>query len=319
MTTDPVPGSDSASASGSDLDGAEPLESPVWYGPLRAPSWLVPRVRDDAARVMFCAEPWDESTVDAPGRDLRLGVPMYLAESIRFGTNGRPVVMRGPAGEADAFADADMVVRSAVLPGGDPLVRLRIVDPRGVVLDEVVREAHDETTLGAALEGLPRACADALGGGGVRPIWNSLYSLPSGGALVAYVRGQRACLRVSEQALARTADAASVADRRDDVRAILKSLGSLATSTTELFPALLFFGALLAAYDVASPVVGESRLPANARCTIATDPLDPVYAISALVLRIFGDLATSERRLDKLRLTEDPAVHRWIDDVRALA
>lgn len=303
----------------SEAGGTAPLEAPVWFGPLLEPSWLVPRVRDDAPRVLLCAEPWDDRLVDGPGRDLRLGLPMYLAESIRFGTNGRPIVVRGPAEEAEPFPDAELAVRSAVAPDGDPSVRLRVADASGAVLGEIVREAHDVATLGAALEALPRACADLLADAGIRPIWNSLYSLPPGRALVTYVRGQRACLRVSEESLPRAADAVAVADRRDDVRAILKGLGSLATSTSEPFPALLFFGALLAAHGVASPVVGEFRLLANARCTIATDPLDPVFAMSALVLRLFGDLSTSERRLDKLGMTDDLAVHRWIEDVRTVA
>ena len=36
--------------------GAEPIGAPVWFAPLRSPSWLVPRVRDDAVRMVFCAE-----------------------------------------------------------------------------------------------------------------------------------------------------------------------------------------------------------------------------------------------------------------------
>ncbi len=303
----------------SEVGGVSAIESPVWYGPLREPSWLVPGVREEAVRVAFCAEPWQQKTVDEAGRDLRLGLPLYLAESIRFGTNARPLAVRTPAGEADRPPDAAVFVRSAVAPDGGGSVRLRVLDPAGAVLTEIVREATDEATLGAALEGLPRACIEAAASNGVRPIWNSLYALPSSAALVSYVRGQRACLRVSEGALPEAADSAAVADRRNDVRSILGGLGTLATSTSEPFPALLFFGSLLAAHDAGSPVVGEFRLQANARCTIATDPLDPVYAMTALVLRIFGDREASERRMEKLRTVDDPAVHRWVARVAAIA
>ena len=302
-----------------EVGGVPALESPVWYGPLREPSWLVPRVREDAARVVFCAEPWQQTAVDEAGRDLRLGLPLYLAESIRFGTNARPLAVRAPAGETDRLPDAAVVVRSAVAPDGGGSVRLRVLDHAGAVLTEIAREATDEEALGAALESLPRACIDAAASSGVRPIWNSLYALPSSAALVSYVRGQRACLRVSEEALPKTADSAAVANRRSDLRSILGGLGSLATSTSEPFPALLFFGALLAAHDAGSPVVGEFRLQANARCTIATDPLDPVYAMTALVLRIFGDREASQRRMDRLRTVDDPAVHRWVARVAAIA
>ncbi|MDQ3210427.1 MAG: hypothetical protein M3Q20_04480 [Actinomycetota bacterium] len=302
-----------------DAFGPGSLEPPVWYGPLREPSWLVPRVRDDAARVLFCAEPWQASAVGGAGRDLRLGLPLFLAEALRFGTDARAVVMRTPVPEPERFPGAAMIVRTAVAPEGEASIRVRVLDPIGVVVSETVREAHDEAMVAAVLEGLPRVCMDAVASSGIRQVWSSVSRPPSGVALVSYVRGQRACLRVSDEAVPATADATSVADRRNDVRSILTGLGSLATSTSETFPALLFFGALLAAHDVGSPVVGELRLQANARCTIATDPHDPIYAMSALVLRIFGDRDTSERRMDKLRALDDPMMHRWVARVAAIA
>ena len=70
------------------LDAA-PLETPVWFGPLREPEWLLPRVRDDAPTIVFAAERWREPGVDGAGKDLRLGLPLYLAEAARFGTNAR--------------------------------------------------------------------------------------------------------------------------------------------------------------------------------------------------------------------------------------
>ena len=63
--------------------GAEPIGAPVWFAPLRSPSWLVSRVRDDAVRVVFCAEAWRQD-VGGSGRDLRLGLPLYLAEAARY-------------------------------------------------------------------------------------------------------------------------------------------------------------------------------------------------------------------------------------------
>lgn len=300
-------------------DAPDVIEPPVWFGPLREPSWLVPRVRDDAPRVVVCAEAWGEQPVDGPGRDLRLGLPMYLAEAIRFGTDARGASMAGPVGGSDPIPDAAIVVRTAVAPDGDASVRMRVLDGSGAVLDEVVREARDAATLGDALAGLPRACIDSLARARVRPIWNSLYTLPPGESLVAYVRGLRACRRITEEALPSTADVAAVAERRDDVRSTLTALGSLATSTTEAFPALLFFGGVLAAHDVGAPMVGEFRLPVNSRSTTATQPFDPVFAMSALALRIFGDRATSDRRLAALQASDGAGMRAWIDVVRTVA
>ncbi|HEX7246947.1 MAG TPA: hypothetical protein VF351_02475, partial [Actinomycetota bacterium] len=156
------------------------IEPPVWYGPLREPSWLLPRVRDDAPRVVFCAEAWGDQPVDPPGRDLRLGLPMYLAEAIRFGTDARCVVMPAPGTGSHAIVGGDAVVRTEVAPNGDASIRVRVIDGSGAVVDEVVREARDAATLGEALASLPRACSEALARCGVRPIWNSLYTLPAG-------------------------------------------------------------------------------------------------------------------------------------------
>lgn len=297
---------------------AEPIGAPVWFAPLRAPSWLVPRVRDDAARVVFCAEAWKGQPVGGAGRDLRLGLPLYLAEAARFGTDSRPVALRHPVEPRDALPEAPVVVRSAVSPGGRGAILVRVSDLGGARVAEIAREATDEATLGDALGGLPRAVAEAASRGGVRPVWDSMYALPGGSPLASYVRGSHACLRVTDEALSASADAEAIASRRADVRSVLTTLGSLATSTSEPFPALLFFGALLAARDAGSPVVGEFRMPANVRCTAATDPLDPVYAMAALVMRVFGDLEASERRIELLWESGDPSMRRWLARVQAV-
>ena len=52
----------------------EPSAVPVWFDPLREPTWLVPAVKTDAPRILYCAERWGEGRVDGAGRDLRLGV-----------------------------------------------------------------------------------------------------------------------------------------------------------------------------------------------------------------------------------------------------
>jgi hypothetical protein len=302
-------------------EAAASLDEPVWYAPLRSPSWLVPGVRDGAPVVAFGAEPWPEG-VDTAGRDLRLGFPLYLAEALRFGTNARAIAIRGAPDEAldEAPAEhgASITVRTAVAPEGSASIRVRMFDERGEMLAEADRRATDEASLGEALASLPFVVAEAAAPVGVRPIWNSLYTLPHGAALTTYVRGQHACRRTIDDVVPDDAPAERVAERRADVSATLRGLGDLATSTPEPFAAMLFFGALLAARDTRSPVVGDFRLPANARCTAATDPLDPVYAMAALVLRVFGDRDASERRIGALRSTGDPAMVEWLDRIQAI-
>jgi len=296
----------------------EPLEPPVWYTPLRSPSWLVPVVREGAPTIVFRAEAWEDRAVGAAGRDLRLGLPVYLAEAVRFGTNARPLAGTLPLSGSEAVPGAPVTVRSAVGVEGRASITLRVLDAAGDVIAEVVREAHDEETLGAALERLPRAVVEAVGPAGIRPVWSSLYSVPTGAALAAYVRGQRACLRLRDGALPASADADSIAARRADVRAVLEALGSLATSSPGPFPALLFFGALLAAHDAGSSVVGDFRMQASVRWTAATDPVDPVFAIAALVMRVFGDLDASDRRIGVLRARDDGSLRRWLADVQTV-
>ncbi|CAN5648127.1 hypothetical protein BH18ACT17_BH18ACT17_13600 [soil metagenome] len=304
--------------SADDPDIAAPLDPPVWYEPLRAPSWLVPGIRDDAATIVYSAEAWQEPSVDPARSDLRLGLPLYLAEAARFGTNTRPIALRTALAPGDRVPDARFMMRSAVAPGSDASIRVRVHDAHDDVIGEVVRQAKDERSLGEALEALPHAVSEITPKEDVRRTWSSAYILPSGPALTAYVRGQRACLRLRDGVLPSAADPDAIAERRAAVRLVLGGLGSLATSTSEPFPALLFFGALLAAHDAESPVVGEFRLQANARCTTATDPRDPVYAMAALVMRLFGDLDASERRMKALRATSDESMQTWLERVKAV-
>ena len=297
-------------------DAAAPLETPVWFGPLREPAWLLPGVRADAPTLVFAAERWREPGVDGDGTDLRLGVPLFLAEAARFGTNARALALRDAVDPEDPPPQGVVTVRSAVAPEGTPSIRLRVFDAQGEPLDEVVRDAHDAAALGGALGQLLHAVTQASAASGVRPIWNSMYSLPSGVALTSYVRGLHAALRVNDDALPETAHVDALSERRGDVRTVLTSLGALATSASEPFPALLFFGALAAAADARSSVVGDFRLQSNARCMTATDPLDPVYSMAMLVMYLFGDRSAADRRAEALRATGDERVTRWVARVR---
>ena len=56
-----------------------------------------PASRKDAPRVELAAEPWpEEPAPDQDGRDLRQGLPLFLAEGIRYLTNALPSVRAEP-------------------------------------------------------------------------------------------------------------------------------------------------------------------------------------------------------------------------------
>lgn len=143
-------------------------------------------MREGAPTIVFCAEAWDDQAVGAAGRDLRLGLPVYLAEAVRFGTNARPLA--GRLALSGSEVRPAVTVRSAVGAEGRASITLRVLDAAGDVIADVAREVNDEVTLGAVLEGLPRAVVEAVGLAGIRPAWSSLYSLPAGSFLAAYVR-----------------------------------------------------------------------------------------------------------------------------------
>ena len=111
---------------------AEPLEPPVWFEPLRSPSWLVPGVRDGAPRIVCCAEPWQGTAVDTAGRDLRLGLPLYLVRGAAVRHERSAGRSEGTASLGRRARDADLIVPSAVAPTVAPRVRVRVLDPLGV-------------------------------------------------------------------------------------------------------------------------------------------------------------------------------------------
>jgi hypothetical protein len=301
--------------------GAGVLETPVWYAPLRSPSWLLPAPKADAPSVRFLAErsAGFDGLSDAE-RDLRLGLPLYLAESTRFLASIRPAVDLTAQQPSTPIGGEGRLVWTAIAPDGARLVRVRIADASsGEILTTIERPAQDGDELGGVLSELPRQVADALRNLGAPTLWDARYSLPPPPLTPILVRGQRTALRLGDPSMHVVADDPDRGARlREQVKAILRPLASAATSTKDTYPAMLFFGALVSAAEAGSDVVQSFRLPANARCMDATDERDPVFRISTLVLRSIGDAGVARQRARRLVTLDDAALLAWLTRVESV-
>jgi hypothetical protein len=291
-----------------------PLEAPVWFAPLRSPSWLLPAASKGTIPVTFAAERWpDDAGVSEAGEDLRLGLPLYLAEAIGFLVAVTPSARLDPV---DGGVDArdGLVALCSVAPEGRRVVRIRVADAAsGAERATVELEAADEEGLGAALADLPRALAATLHDLGAISLWDARYTLPPAALAGRLVRGQRTCLRLADPALHEpVSEPDRRARRREQVREVLRPLATAATSTEGSYPAMLFFGSLLSAHDAGADLIQDFRLPANARCMSATEPHDPVFRMSVLVLRAIGDGGVADQRARSLGAVPDPAFVEWL-------
>jgi hypothetical protein len=303
-------------------DGLPPaLEEPIWFERLREPTWLLPRAREGATRVAFVSEHAD----GRPDRDLSLGLPLYLAEAVRFATEAATVALTAPvaAGIGDRPArelDAAVLVTTSTTGAGDlRRLRVRVERPAGTLLDDEL-EAADGPVLGEALADLPRRVTDAVRATGVPGTWAPVYAPPTAVEAVRYVHAHRACLELGHDALYPPADddPEIVSARRTVVKALLGALADFAQRGHGAFPALLYFGGLAGAHTHGSTLPLEFRLQTNAICMEATDPRDIPFRLSALVLRLQGDRQIAERRSRTLQETGDTAVAEWLERVQAV-
>jgi hypothetical protein len=295
------------------------LDEPVWYAPLRAPSRLMPPVRDDAPRAVFAANESDAS--DEPSlRGVRAGLPMFLAEAVRFVSDARTSSV--PAGRDEPDQVVGSRARTGIVEdaGGRTLV-IDIEDAGGGSLAELREHVPDDATLETVIGTLPGAVTGALASTGVRPVWSTVYVPPSPGHAAEQVRGHALCAWLLNPELHRTdpsVDADEAARKRAAVTAALSRLAELAGRSPSPFNALLLFAGLMVVRDAGSGVYLDFRLQANALCMNATDPRDPVYRISVLVFRALGDVEIAMRRARSLA-GEDPALATWLTRTEAVS
>ena len=296
------------------------LEEPVWFERLCEPTWLLPRAREGATRVAFVAESGDDRD-----RDLLVGLPLYLAESVRFATQAVAIAMTAPlpSGSGDISAllvDASIVVTTSL--GGTlegRRLNLRVDGPNGALLDDEL-PATDGDELAETIADLPRRVTDAVRATGVSGTWAPVYAPPSTSQAVRYLHAHRACLELGDDALYPPADddPEIVSARRTIVKALLGALADFAQRAHGAFPTLLYFGGLAAAFAHGSSLPLEFRLQTNALCMEAKDPMDLAYRLSALALRLQGDVSIAERRARTLEGIGDRALAEWLTRVEAV-
>jgi len=297
------------------------LEEPVWFDRLCRPTWLLPPVRDGAARVAFVSE----HRPGEPDRDLSVGLPLYLAESVRFATEAATVAVTAPVppGSGDLPArelDASLLVTTAfaTTPEGRRLL-LRVDGPSGAIV-ETQLAAADGAELGETIAGLPRRVTDAVRSTGIPGTWAPVYASPSASLAVRYLHAHRACLELGDASLYPPADDDTeiVSARRTVVKALLSALADFAQRGRGAFPTLLYFGGLAGAFAHGSNLPLDFRLQTNALCMEAKDPRDLAFRLSALALRLQGDVQVAERRAHTLEGTGDRALAEWLRRVEAV-
>lgn len=290
------------------------LGQPVWYEPLRAPAWLLPKLDDGAPRVVLT--PGEGDPAEAPGdRELREGLPMFLADAVRYSTDARTVVEFGEPGEEEAIRGVVEGIDGAA--GSGPVVHLRAPDGSDL---GTVAGAGMSTSRAGSLAALPGALVSALRPTGVRAVWSTVFQVPDEAHVEEQVRGYAICrwLLDEERHAGEDDDGETTAARRAAVDAALRRLAGLAGRTPDPFAAMLFFAGLAATHRAGNPVYLDHRLAANGICTTATDPLDPVFRLSVLVFRLLGDPVIAGQRIRALASVDDDDLRRWlgrVDDV----
>lgn len=287
------------------------LGQPVWYEPLRSPTWLLPKLDDGAPRVVLT--PGEGDPAEPPEeRELREGLPMFLADAVRYSTDARTVVEFAEPDREEAIRG---VVDGAAGPG--PVVHLHAPDGSDL---GTVADAGVSTSRAGTIAALPGALVSALRPAGVRSVWSTVFQVPDEAHVEEQVRGYAVCrwLLDDDRHAEEEGDREATAARRAVVDAALRRLAELAGRTPNPFAAMLFFAGLAATHRAGNPVYLDHRLAANGICTTATDPLDPVFRMSVLVFRLLGDPVLAGQRARALGSVDDDDLRRWlarVDDV----
>jgi hypothetical protein len=294
---------------------ASTADHPVWYEPLRSPSWLLPKVDADAPRIVFTSTPPPEREA-TPDRELREGLAMYLAEAVRYSTVARTAVSLDASEHPGAIV-AD--VRTVGEPG-EPSLVVQLRGAGGEDLGTLTEPFGDDAGLGRAIGTLPNAVGAALRPAGVRSVWSTVFQVPPEAHAADHVRGYSVCRSLRDPALHRDVaeDSEETARRRAAVDVALRRLADLSGRVTTPFAAMLFFAGLAATHDHGNRAYLGYRLSANGRCTTATDPRDPVFRMSVLVFRLLGDPVIAGQRQRALAGSDDEDLRRWLTRVESV-
>jgi hypothetical protein len=301
-----------------DISPGPKLDTPVWFPPLLEPTWILPTERAGANRLCFAAD-LDPAADGA----LSLGLPLYLAEAIRMTTDAvTSSFTRGfEAGTDEAVVGTDWLGLTRVAEGSNGrTVAVRIRDADGGTLAELERTGLDDAALGATLAELPRLVAQELRDSGVAGVWAPIYVPPSPAHALSSVLGQHLCLTLRDPDTHPRPDAPADdrLSRRSAVKGALTALGDLATRSSQLFPALLFFGGVAATRAAKNEVFQELRQTIAAVTMRASNPSDPLNRISVLLFRFFDEHGTADTREKAALASGDENLKRWLMKVRAL-
>ncbi|MGZ4132768.1 MAG: hypothetical protein ACXVWF_06955 [Actinomycetota bacterium] len=286
---------------------------PVWYEPLRSPAWLLPALREDAISVLFAPEADAEEGGDEA---LRLGLPLALAEAVRYTTDASTsACLVPPSGTEEAAA----TVRTGVAgEAGDRVLRVRVASGEQV-LHEASHPVPDDAALGVALAGLPAEVVGALREAGVRPVWATAYAPPAPARAVSNVRAHRGCAWLQDSAtFALGGEPGDQGALRVQVRAALAAAAEHANRDGGPLGAALFLASVAAAKAGNSAVYIHFRLQANAIALTERNPRDPMSLLSVVALSLFGEAHSAEQRAQALGASAEPDVKRWLARARTI-
>lgn len=292
------------------------LEEPVWFEPLFSPSWLLPSLREGAPSILFIPEDPPEGQESPSARSLRIGLPLYLAEAVRFSTDARVSAATGPW--AVTSGSTAVVTPSVTGEGPSRAVRAAVAGGDGGSLAHLSREAPDDASLGNVLAGLPNELIATLRESGVRPFWSTVYSPPLAPQAAEYVRAHRVCawLRDPEVHAPVPESPDATKEKFEVVKGALQTLAGLAARSASPLATALFFAGLLATRAHGTGAHADFRLPANSLAMKADDPRETVYRLSVPVLYLFGDDGAAETRVRSLMGSGDESMRAWLARVR---
>jgi hypothetical protein len=301
-----------------DMKPGTRLDRPVWFQPLLDPSWILPAERAGAQRICFVAD-----MDPAADRALSLGLPLYLAESIRMTTDAiTSSFTRGfePASDAATVGQDWLGITRVEAAGGLASVSVRIQDPSGALRAEVARPGLAGAALGATLAELPRLLAAELRPLGVSGVWAPMYVPPSAEHGLSAVLGQHLVLSLRAPGTHPGPDSPpdERLTQRSAVKSALTALGDLAARSSQLFPALLFFGGVAATRAAKNDVFQDLRSTVAGVTMRATDPVDPLNRMSIFLFRLYGEQGTADSREKSAMSSGDENLKQWLLKVRAL-